>query len=79
MEQTFSPMNNPFFKAHKILELNPNHTLFRKLSSLHALDKNADAFKDFCQLLYAQALLIEGILPENPADIASKIATLMMK
>ena len=79
MEQTFSPMNNPFFKAHKILELNPNHTLFKKLSSLHAQEKNSSAFKDFCQLLYAQALLIEGILPENPADIANKIAALMQK
>ncbi|MBR5914385.1 MAG: molecular chaperone HtpG [Selenomonadaceae bacterium] len=79
MEQTFAPMNNPFFKAHKILELNPNHALFKKLSGLHALDKNSDTFKDFCKLLYAQALLIEGILPENPVDLANKIAELMTK
>ncbi|MBQ6976129.1 MAG: molecular chaperone HtpG [Selenomonadaceae bacterium] len=79
MEQTFAPMNNPFFKAHKILELNPNHPLFKKLSGIHALDKNSDDFKDFCKLLYAQALLIEGILPENPVDLANKIAELMSK
>lgn len=79
MEQTFAPMNNPFFKAHKILELNPNHAIFKKLSGLHALDKNSNDFKDFCQLLYAQALLIEGILPENPVDLANKIAELMAK
>ena len=79
MEQTFAPMNNPFFKAHKILELNPNHPLFKKLSGVHALDKNSDDFKDFCKLLYAQALLIEGILPENPVDLANKIAELMAK
>ena len=79
MEQTFAPMNNPFFKAHKILELNPNHALFKKLSGIHALDKNSDDFKDFCKLLYAQALLIEGILPENPVDLANKIAELMTK
>lgn len=79
MEQTFAPMNNPFFKAHKILELNPNHALFKKLSGLHALDKNSDDFKDFCKLLYAQALLIEGIMPEKPVDLANKIAELMAK
>ncbi len=79
MEQTFAPMNNPFFKAHKILELNPNHELFKKLSGIHALDKKSDDFKDFCKLLYAQALLIEGILPDNPVDLANKIADLMAK
>ena len=79
MEQTFAPMNNPFFKAHKILELNPNHALFKKLSGIHALDKKSDDFKDFCKLLYAQALLIEGILPDNPVDLANKIAELMEK
>ena len=79
MEQTFAPMNNPFFKAHKILELNPNHPLFKKLSGIHALDKNSADFKDFCKLLYAQALLIEGIMPDNPVDLANKIAALMEK
>ena len=79
MEQTFAPMNNPFFKAHKILELNPNHALFKKLSGIHALDKNSDDFKDFCRLLYAQALLIEGIMPDNPVDLANAISKLMTK
>ena len=79
MEQTFAPMNNPFFKAHKILELNPNHALFKKLSGMHALDKNSDDFKDFCKLLYAQALLIEGIMPDNPVDLANAISKLMEK
>ena len=79
MEQTFAPMNNPFFKAHKILELNPNHALFKKLSGIHALDKKSDDFKDFCRLLYAQALLIEGIMPDNPVDLANAISKLMAK
>ena len=79
MEKTFAPMNNPFFKAHRILGLNPNHPLFKKLSGMHATDKNSETFKDFCKLLYAQALLIEGIMPDNPVDLANKIAELMSK
>ncbi len=79
MEKTFAAMNNPFLKAMRILELNPNHALFGKLSGLHALGKDAPEFKDFCQLLYAQALLIEGIMPSNPVEIANKIAALMAK
>ena len=79
MEKTFSAMNNPFFKAQRILEVNPNHALFKKLSGLHALGKDNDEFKNFCQLLYTQALLIEGIMPDNPVEVANKIADLMAK
>lgn len=79
MEKTFAAMNNPFFKAMRILEINPNHALFNKLSGLHALGKDSAEFKDFCQLLYTQALLIEGIMPDNPVELANKIAALMAK
>ena len=79
MEKTFAAMNNPIFKAMRILEINPNHVLFKKLSGLHALGKDTDEFKNFCQLLYTQALLIEGIMPDNPVEVANKIADLMAK
>ena len=75
MEKTFEAMNNPFFKAMKILELNPNHKLFEKLKAV----QGTDDFKDFCSLLYDQALLIEGIMPDNHAALANKIAELMAK
>lgn len=79
MEKTFEQMNNPFFKAMRILELNPNHALFSKLSGLHAQGKDNAEFKDFCNLLYAQALLIEGIMPKNPVEVANKIAAFMAR
>lgn len=79
MEKTFEQMNNPFFKAMRILGLNPNHALFSKLSGLHAQGKDNAEFKDFCNLLYAQALLIEGIMPKNPVEVANKIAAFMAR
>ena len=79
MEQTFAEMNNPMFKAKRILEINPHHELFQRLQSLHEAGKDSQDFKDYCDLLYTQALLIEGILPENPVDFANKIAKLMAK
>lgn len=75
MEKTFEAMNNPFFKASKILEINPNHPIFEKLKNVHG----TDGFADFCDLLYCQALLIEGILPDNHVELANKIANLMTK
>ena len=79
MEQTFAEMNNPMFKARRILEINPHHELFAKLQQVHAAGKDSEQFKDYCDLLYTQALLIEGILPENPVAFAQKLAKLMAK
>ena len=79
MEQTFAEMNNPMFKARRILEINPHHDLFAKLQQVHAAGKDTEEFKDYCDLLYTQALLIEGILPENPVAFAQKLAKMMAK
>ena len=79
MEHTFASMDNPMFKAKRILELNPKHDLFAKLQILHANGKDNQEFKDYCDLLYTQALIIEGIMPENPVDFADKVAKLMAK
>jgi molecular chaperone HtpG len=75
MEQILSDMNNNMFKANRILEINPNHALFSTLKNLH--ETKADSFKDYCDLLYSQALLVEGILPEDPIGFANKVASLM--
>ena len=79
MEKTFAAMNNPLFKATQILELNPNHAVFRKLENLHAQGKDAPEFKDLCTTLYSLALLIEGVMPANPADLANKITDLLTR
>ena len=79
MEHTFSEMDNPMFKARRILEINPHHEIFTRLQALHEAGKDTEDFKDYCDLLYTQALIIEGILPENPVDFANKLAKLMAK
>ena len=79
MEQVFAETNNPMFKAKRILEINPKHDLFARLQNIHEAGKDTQQFKDYCNLLYAQALLIEGMMPEDPAEIANKIAELMAK
>ena len=57
MEQAFAGADNPFMKARRILEINPHHELFNKLKTLHDGETNEDAFKEYSELLYAQALL----------------------
>ena len=79
MEQAFAETNNQMFKAKRILEINPKHDLFARLQNIHEAGKDTQQFKDYCNLLYAQALLIEGIMPDDPAVIANQIAQLMAK
>ena len=74
-----SSADNPMFKAKRILEINPKHDLFARLQKIHEAGKDDVQFKDYCNLLYVQALLIEGIMPDNPAAVANKIAQLMAK
>ncbi len=79
MEQTFQGMDNPMFKAKRILEINPHHQLFQRLQQLHEGGKDSQEFKDYCGLLYSQAMLMEGMLPDNPVELARKLAQLMAK
>ncbi|MDR3588040.1 MAG: molecular chaperone HtpG [Negativicutes bacterium] len=77
MEQILSEMDKAQFKARRILELNPNHEIFRVLQKLHGANAAPEAFKDYCELLYGQALLMEGLTPDDPAGFAAKVAALM--
>ena len=79
MEQVFARADAPMFKAQRVLELNPHHALFAKLQGLHGAGKEAPDFKDFCELLYDQSLLLEGMNPDNPAKFAELLAKLMAK
>ena len=78
MEKVLSAMPNAEgAKAEKILEINPNHPIFEKLKSLYESDKNKAAV--YADILYNQALLIEGMPIENPVDFSNKICEIMSK
>ncbi len=70
------PNNNESIKSQKALEINPNHPIFAKLKSLYESDK--EKLDIYTELLYNQALLIEGISIENPLDFSNKICDLMI-
>ena len=64
-------------KATKILELNPNHEIFKTLKRTFEVDAQSEQFVDYCKLLYGQSTLLEGLTLENPVDFAKLIAKLM--
>lgn len=69
--------NNKGIKASKILEINPDHPVFKVLQDAYASDK--DALKEYTEVLYDQALLVQGLPIEDPALYARKVADLMVK
>ena len=79
MEQILSEMNKTMYKANRILEINPDHEIFAVLKNLYQNTPESEAFKDYCDLLYGQALLMEGIAPDDPISFANKVAGLMAR
>jgi molecular chaperone HtpG len=60
-------------KAERVLELNINHPIYAKLQGLEG-----DTLKDYANLLYNQALLIEGFPVEDPVEFSNAICRLMI-
>ncbi|WP_195419329.1 hypothetical protein, partial [Collinsella sp. D33t1_170424_A12] len=63
-------------KTVRVLELNAKHPVFAKLSAAREAG-DAEKVERYAGLLYDQALLVEGILPEDPVAFAQNICSLM--
>ncbi|MFU8793581.1 MAG: molecular chaperone HtpG [Acholeplasmataceae bacterium] len=67
--------NQTDVKAEKILEINPDHDLFKALIKV---SEKGDTLKDYAVLLYHQALLIEGLPIEDPTEFSNQLIQLMI-
>ena len=76
MEKTLSEMtnNNDAPKAEKILAINPEHVLFDKLKAAEGTDN----FNKLVDVLYNQALLLEGFSIENPVEFIKNLNDLLV-
>ncbi len=61
-------------KAQRVLEINPDHEIFGKLT---AVSSDSEKLEKYAKLLYTQALLIEGMPVENPVEFSNLICELM--
>ena len=74
MEKVLSQLpGNEEVKAEKILALNPEHPVFKKLQTL----ENSEEFKDLLDVLYTEALILEGFQIENPVEFIKKLNNLL--
>jgi molecular chaperone HtpG len=76
MEKVLSAMpNNQEVKADKVLEININHEMFKSLKD--AFENDKDRLNLYTDLLYNQALLIEGLPINDPVEFTNNMCKLM--
>ncbi|MED3897603.1 molecular chaperone HtpG [Priestia aryabhattai] len=76
MEKILSAMpDNQHVKAEKVLEINVNHDVFASLKD--AFEKDKAKLDLYTNLLYNQALLIEGLSISDPVEFTNDICKIM--
>lgn len=77
MEKVLNAMpNNQNIKADKVLEININHDVFESLKE--AYEKDKEKLKIYTNILYNQALLIEGLPIEDPVEFTNNVCKMMI-
>ena len=78
MEKVLNQMpNQNEVKAGKILEINPDHDIFTTLQKIY--DKHPELMDEYTDLLYTQAMLIEGYKIDDPIAYANQVCDLMIR
>lgn len=76
MEKVLNALpNNQNIKAEKVLEININHDVFKSLKDAYENDR--EKMKLYTNLLYNQALLIEGLAINDPVEFTNDICKIM--
>lgn len=76
MEKILNAMpNNQEVKADKVLEINVNHDIFTSLQQ--AFENDKEKLNLYTNLLYNQALLIEGLPVQDPVQFTNDICKIM--
>ncbi|MBK5241184.1 molecular chaperone HtpG [Clostridium sp.] len=77
MEKILNSMpNNENVKADKVLEININHEMFTALKD--SFEKDKVKFDLYTNILYSQALLIEGLPVADPVEFTNNVCKIMI-
>lgn len=79
MEKILSAMPmDQGIKAERVLELNPEHSVFEALNKIKSDDAGGKKLEVYATLLYDQALLISGIQIDDPVEFSKSICQLIV-
>lgn len=72
--------NNMFgMKAERVLEINTSHEVFKAMEKEYQTNKKSDLFKEYSELLYDEACILENLPLEDTKLFASRMSKLMLK
>lgn len=72
--------NNMFgMKAERVLEINTSHEVFKSMEKEYQTNKKSDLFKEYSELLYDEACILENLPLEDTKLFASRMSKLMLK
>ncbi|MFQ3307565.1 MAG: molecular chaperone HtpG [Candidatus Midichloriaceae bacterium] len=66
-------------KSARILEINPNHVIMKKINNSLQKDIKNDQDANLIHVIYVQACLIEGDSIDSPSDFAQQLNSLLEK
>ena len=79
MEKILSAMPmDQGIKAERVLELNPEHSVFEALNKIKSDDADGKKLEVYANLLYDQALLISGLQIDDPVEFSKSICQLIV-
>ena len=79
MEKILSAMPmDQGIKAERVLELNPEHSVFDALNKIKSEDADGKKLEVYANLLYDQALLISGLQIDDPVEFSKSICQLIV-
>ena len=79
MEKLLKSMGQDVPNVKKILEINPAHQVFEAMNTLMDKGGNDQLLKEYIDLMYNQALLLEGSNIKEPATFAKAVVKLMLE
>jgi molecular chaperone HtpG len=79
MEKLLKAMGQAVPENRKILEINQGHPLLIAMNELFEKDPGSGQLKEYIELLYDQALVLQGSPPKDPAAFSRIVARLMVE
>ena len=78
MEKVLKAMGQEVPSTKRVLEINPSHPLLETMKAVLEKKGRAPVLKEYAELLYNQALLLEGSRPKDPTAFVKIISKLMV-
>lgn len=79
MERLMKQLGQEVPKTKRILELNPDHAVLKRMQAIYDEDKGSKDLELFSKVLFGQSVLAEGGTLEDPAEFASLVSELMTR